>query len=86
MVSPEVPPPKALEALRAGDAATESGELDTSVGHYKDAIRLKADYGEAYYKLAHALYRKGDYDSALPYLAKYIRLAPKDVNGLWRVR
>ena len=71
----------ALKALVNGDSAAQGGAFAAAIIHYKDAIRLRPDYAEAYYKVGCALAEIEDFDGSIRSFDEYIRLQPQDPNG-----
>lgn len=51
--------------LLRGNIAYSLGHLDESAAHYRAAIKIKSDFGQAYYKLGVCLYRTGRLQEAL---------------------
>jgi tetratricopeptide (TPR) repeat protein len=51
--------------LLRGNIAYSRGELDNAVARYNEAIEVRPDYGNAYYKLGVCLYRMGRLKRAL---------------------
>lgn len=49
---------------------TFHGDVDKSISCYKEAIKMKPDYGVLYHNLGVSMYYKGDYESAIEYLTK----------------
>ena len=43
----------------------EKGELDAAIDSYKQALKIKPDYAEAYNNLGIALLGKGELDAAI---------------------
>ena len=52
------------------------GELDDAVAAYREAIRLKSDYAEAYFNLSTVLQEQERFDEAKEAYAEAIRLKP----------
>jgi len=53
-----------IKVLR-GNICYSRGKLDEAVEHYREAIRIKPGFGNAYYKLGVCLYRMGQLTQAL---------------------
>lgn len=53
-----------IKVLR-GNICYSRGKLDEAVEHYREAVRIKPDFGNAYYKLGVCLYRMGQLTQAL---------------------
>jgi len=66
--------PVAHEAL--GMIARQSGDLDTAVGHYQQAVQLWPRFGDAFSELGEALIAKGQPAEAVPYLQQAVALQP----------
>ena len=49
-----------------GNAHFEKGEYDAAIAAWKEAVAVKPDYAEAYYKRALLYYFRPDYDKAWP--------------------
>jgi tetratricopeptide (TPR) repeat protein len=52
------------------------GKLEQAVSHYRQAVRLKPDYVEAYNNLGNALRLQGKLDEAVDYLRRALALNP----------
>ena len=59
-----------------GNMLTAQGELDEAIGHYRQALRLKADNAEVHNNLGNALALKGRPDEALGCYREALRLKP----------
>ena len=57
-------------------ALHEKGALDGAIAAYREVLRLKPDYAEAYNNLSNALHAKGDSDAAVSALREAIRRKP----------
>lgn len=53
-----------IKVLR-GNICYSRGKLDDAVAHYREAVRIRPDFGNAYYKLGVCLYRMGQLTQAL---------------------
>ena len=60
----------------AGNAAYNSGDLDTAIAHYTKAIESKPDYADAYYNRSVAYRGKGLFDQGIADSTKTIELKP----------
>ena len=56
----------------------QSGQLDQSLNHLSEAVKLIPKFLEAYLGLAETLRQRREYDRAFKYLEKAIEIAPKD--------
>ena len=59
-----------------GFALQAQGKLDDAIGAYREAIRLKPDYAEAFYNLGSVLNELGRFDEADQALDEARRLKP----------
>jgi len=57
-------PDEALQALRRGEKALVAQQLEQAIQHFYQAISIKSDHPEPYYKLGLAYYYAGQYDAA----------------------
>jgi len=55
-----------------GTALKEKGELDAAIDSYKQAIKIKPDYADAYNNMGNVLKEKGDVDAAIESYKKAI--------------
>jgi len=60
--------------LLLGNIKYSLGRLEESIGHYRDAIAMKPDFGNAYYKLGVCLYRCGRLEEGLAAFMKVMQL------------
>ena len=51
-------------------------ELDAAIDSYKQAIKIKPDYAEAYYNMGNALKDKGELDAAIDSYKQAIKIKP----------
>ena len=58
-------PEESFIKLLRGNICYSRGNLEEAVQHYREAIRIRADFGNAYYKLGVCLYRMGQLEHAL---------------------
>ncbi|HSM13651.1 MAG TPA: tetratricopeptide repeat protein, partial [Thermoanaerobaculia bacterium] len=65
------------EAQRAGmDAIKRQGDLDAAIGHFRAALALDPEHGDARYYLANCLAARGDVEAGLAELAELRRIDP----------
>ena len=67
---------KAIKLVREGKTFAESGESGPAIAAFTEAIALAPELGEAYFRRADLLERKGDYDGAAADYSETIRLEP----------
>lgn len=60
--------------LLIGNTMYSLGRLDESIDYYNDAIKLKPDFGNAYYKLGVCYYRCGRLEEGLAAFTKVLEL------------
>jgi len=60
-----------------GEALGEKGEIEETINHYQEAIRLKPRYADAYNNLGEALGEMGQVDEAISHYQEAIRLNPR---------
>jgi Flp pilus assembly protein TadD len=65
-------------AFKHGRIAEMKGDFDEAITDYTDAIRLKADFSEAYNNRGLAYSNKGEFEKAIADLNEAIRLKPND--------
>jgi serine/threonine-protein kinase len=75
-------PGNADDHQRLADALRQAGEARTAIAEYRQAIKCRADFIEAYTNLGGLLSEVGDYDEAITVLRKAVDLAPRHVNAL----
>lgn len=68
-------------AYNKAEELVEKGKLAEAEAQYREAIRLKGDYGEAYTGLGILLMQKGRYDEADSFLAKAIYYNPSNPSA-----
>jgi tetratricopeptide (TPR) repeat protein len=63
----------------------QGSDLDASIESYKQAIRIKPDYAEAYSNIGKALKDKGDLDASIESYKQAIRIKPDyaDAYLIW---
>jgi serine/threonine protein kinase/Flp pilus assembly protein TadD len=52
------------------------GNLDESIAKYKEALKLKSDFGSSYLGLTYIYALKEDYDEALKFIDRFVTVAP----------
>jgi protein O-GlcNAc transferase len=67
---------EALHHYEKGNALYEQGRMDEAIAAYRDAVRLKPDYSEAFNNLGAALQAHGMMDEALAAYRKAVELQP----------
>jgi Flp pilus assembly protein TadD len=80
--APARPDPGFLDARTGGATAYAAGNYTTALEHYKKAVELNANDGDALNNLGQLLARNGDPASAIPYFEKAVRLYP----NVWAYR
>ncbi len=60
-----------------GTALGHMGEVDQSIVHYLEALRLRPGLAEAHNNLGIALFRKGDLDEAIGHYREALRIKPE---------
>lgn len=56
-----------------GEAAESAGDLDRALEHYRDAIRLKANDAEFYYRVARVYHARHQHEETVRYLEEAIK-------------
>jgi type IV pilus assembly protein PilF len=69
--------------LNAGNCASKAGQLNRAEEHYRQALKIKARFGEALYKMADLEYRQTNYLSARGFLERYLEGRTADASTLW---
>ena len=78
---PADPKSRRADALKAGGASNEKGDLDKAIADYTEAIRLNPKDADAYGNRGYAYAAKGDLDKAIADCTEAIRLNPKDADA-----
>ena len=68
-------------AIELGAALVQQGKFDEAIAQYREALRLKPGYTEAYYDLGVAYDQKGQLDEAIRQYQQAIRLRPNNANA-----
>jgi Flp pilus assembly protein TadD len=66
--------------LNLGKALSDRGQFDEAIAEYREALRIKSDYGAAHANIASALEEKGRLDEAIEELREATRLEPSDAT------
>lgn len=64
-----------------GVSYTAVGGYDQAIIHYKEATRLRPDYGDAYFNLGLALFRTGQYADATAQFRKSLAIDPDSLKS-----
>jgi len=56
-------------------------DIDKSIYHYKESLKIKPNYVRALYNLGTALFEKGNYDEAVLYFTKALKINPKKTDA-----
>jgi tetratricopeptide (TPR) repeat protein len=59
-----------------GNALLRRGRMDEAIAHYRKALQIKSDYGDANFDLGDALLQKGSVDEAIPQFQKALQIIP----------
>lgn len=59
-----------------GNALKGRGDVRGALGHYREALQIKPDFGDAHNNLGNALMRQGKLDEAIAHLQKAVRFEP----------
>ncbi|HVZ17981.1 MAG TPA: tetratricopeptide repeat protein, partial [Terriglobales bacterium] len=65
-----------VAATRGSDLLTQ-GKVDEAISQFQRAIKLRPDYAEAHFELAHAYLQKGDTEKVRAELKRVLELDPK---------
>jgi tetratricopeptide (TPR) repeat protein len=57
-------------------------QFDAAVDRYKQALKIKPDYAEAYYNMGNALNAKGDLDAAIDSYKQALKIKPDHASAL----
>lgn len=57
-------------------------DYDNAIPEFEKAIRLKPDYGDAYFTLGQALYKRGSYEQAIRKFDKAVQFGPENAEAL----
>ncbi|MGM0428447.1 MAG: tetratricopeptide repeat protein [Thermodesulfobacteriota bacterium] len=60
-----------------GNALKDQGDVREALGHYREALRIKPDFGDVHNNLGNALMRQGKLDEAIAHLQKAVRFEPR---------
>jgi len=69
------------EWYERGNEYLNSGDYTNAVTAYSEAIRLIANYAEAYFNRGRAYFNKNDFDRAIADFTEAIRLSPNSANA-----
>ena len=75
--APAQPDPGFLDSKTGGKVAYAAGDYVSALEHYKEAVALNPNDGDALNNLGQLLSRNGDPAAAIPHLEKASRLYPK---------
>ena len=59
-----------------GNALKDRGDVRGALGHYREALQIKPDFGDVHNNLGNALMRQGKLDEAIAHLQKAVRFEP----------
>jgi tetratricopeptide (TPR) repeat protein len=59
-----------------GNALLRRGRMDEAIAHYRKALQIKPDYGDANFDLGDALLQKGSVDEAIAQFQKALQINP----------
>jgi hypothetical protein len=68
-----------------GVTLKDKGELDAAIDSYKQAIKIKPDYAEAYCKMGNAQKDKGELDAAIDSYKQAIKIKPDYAEGYYNL-
>lgn len=74
----EISPEDEVAAYNVGQIFFSSQRPDEAIKYYKLAIQIKEDWSKPYLRLGYAYLNKGDFDSALEYLNKFVEMDPEN--------
>jgi tetratricopeptide (TPR) repeat protein len=63
-----------------GNALARKGLSDAAIGHYQEAVRLRADYADAHYNFGSVLLQEGRIDEAIAHWQKALAIQPYDAD------
>jgi len=66
----------AYHDLDVGNFYKDKGDLDAAIARYKEAIRLKPDFGKPRLLIAEIYEKRGDTQSAVKYYQEYLQVYP----------
>jgi len=72
----QVTPENALAHYNLGTGLARQGNAAAAIRHFREALRMRADFAEAHYNLARALEETGEYDEALGQYRDAVRIMP----------
>ena len=69
--------PSSLTLYNIQAAASEAlGQFDASIDSYKQALKIKPDYADAYYNMGNVLRNKGDLETAIDSYQQAVKIKP----------
>ncbi|MDH5467962.1 MAG: tetratricopeptide repeat protein [Candidatus Aminicenantes bacterium] len=74
----EISPEDEVAAYNVGQIFFSNQRPDEAIKYYKLAIQIKEDWSKPYLRLGYAYLNKGDFDSALEYLNKFVEMDPEN--------
>jgi tetratricopeptide (TPR) repeat protein len=73
----EISPEDEVAAYNVGQIFFSNQRPDEAIKYYKLAIQIKGDWPKPYLRLGYAYLNKGDFDSALEYLNRFVEMNPE---------
>jgi len=74
----EISPEDEVAAYNVGQIFFSNQRPEEAIKYYKLAIQIKKDWSKPYLRLGYAYLNKGDFDSALEYLNKFVEMDPEN--------
>ena len=68
----------ALVHMNLANALARKGRAEEAIVHYEEAIKLRPDYGDAYYNFGSVLFQQGWIDDAIGQWQKALAIQPND--------
>lgn len=74
----EISPEDEVAAYNVGQIFFSNQRPDEAIQYYELAIQIKKDWSKPYLRIGYAYLNKGDYDTALEYLNKFVEMDPEN--------
>jgi len=68
-----------------GNAQKNKGDLDAAIDSYKQALKIKPDYADAYYNMGIVLRAKGDLDAAIDSYKQALKIKPDYADAYYNM-
>ena len=80
-----IDPMNAAAEFWLGEIARLDGQLDEAISHFAAAAKIDPHFADAFLSLGAALNSVGRYSEAIPPLEQYVKMAPQNLSGHYRL-